>query len=124
MGDAAPALLIVLITILFPPVGVGMVAGCGFDLFVNICLTILGCKSSLCPRHLVCASVHNNPPLHHDTDSIADFPGHIHAFYIEYVYFDRRDRARRGELTGESAPGVYSDRVQSGGQRQQGYGTL
>ena len=44
MSDAAPALLIVLITILFPPVGVAMVAGCGFDLFVNICLTILGCK--------------------------------------------------------------------------------
>ncbi|ETN36517.1 uncharacterized protein HMPREF1541_08795 [Cyphellophora europaea CBS 101466] len=95
MSDAAPALLIVLITILFPPVGVAMVAGCGFDLFVNICLTILGY-----------------------------FPGHIHAFYLEYVYFDRRDRARRGELTGQQAPGVYSDRVQSGGLRQQGYGTL
>merc|ERR1711939_942274 len=66
MSDAAPALLIVLITILFPPVGVAMVAGCGFDLFVNICLTILGY-----------------------------FPGHIHAFYLEYVYFDRRDRATR-----------------------------
>lgn len=55
---------------------------------------------------------------------LLDFPGHIHAFYIEYVYFDRRDRARRGELTGDHAPGVYSDRVQSGGLRQQGYGTI
>ncbi|KPI38007.1 Plasma membrane proteolipid 3 [Cyphellophora attinorum] len=95
MGDGAPALLIVLITILFPPVGVAMVSGCGADLFINIALTILGY-----------------------------FPGHIHAFYIEYVYFDRRERARNGELTGEPAPGVYSDRVQSGGLRQQGYGTL
>lgn len=49
MSDGAPALLIVLITILFPPVGVAMVAGCGFDLFVNICLTILGCKPPLTP---------------------------------------------------------------------------
>ncbi|KAK5552731.1 hypothetical protein LTR46_009146 [Exophiala xenobiotica] len=93
MSDAAPALLIVLITILLPPVGVFMVAGCGFDLFVNICLTLLGY-----------------------------IPGHIHAFYLEYVYFDRRDRARHGQLTGRPAPGVYSDRVQSGGG--QGYGTI
>ncbi|KIW57665.1 hypothetical protein PV05_02231 [Exophiala xenobiotica] len=93
MSDAAPALLIILITILLPPVGVFMVAGCGVDLFVNICLTLLGY-----------------------------IPGHIHAFYLEYVYFDRRDRARHGQLTGRPAPGVYSDRVQSGGV--QGYGTI
>jgi uncharacterized membrane protein YqaE (UPF0057 family) len=49
MGDGAPALLIVLITILFPPVGVAMVSGCGADLFINICLTILGCKSAVNP---------------------------------------------------------------------------
>lgn len=55
---------------------------------------------------------------------LLDFPGHIHAFYVEYVYFDRRERARRGELTGRDAPGVYSDRVQSGGFRRQGYGTM
>ncbi|KIV92623.1 hypothetical protein PV10_03897 [Exophiala mesophila] len=93
MSDAAPALLIVLITILLPPVGVFLVAGCGADLFVNICLTVLGY-----------------------------LPGHIHAFYIEYVYFDRREQARTGQLTGSDAPGVYSDRVQSGGH--QGYGTI
>ena len=92
-SDAAPALLIVLITILFPPIGVYLVAGCGADLVVNICLTILGY-----------------------------IPGHIHAFYIEYVYFDRRERAREGALTGAQAPGVYSQRVQDGGQR--GYGTV
>lgn len=92
MSDAAPALLIVLITILLPPVGVFMVAGCGTDILVNICLTLLGY-----------------------------IPGHIHAFYLEYVYFDRRERARQGQLTGESAPGVYSDRVQN---PQGGYGTV
>lgn len=93
MSDTLPALLIVLITILVPPVGTYLVAGCGADLFINICLTILGY-----------------------------IPGHIHAFYVEYVYFDRRERARRGELTGEHAAGVYSDRVQDGGR--QGYGTV
>ncbi|KEF54755.1 uncharacterized protein A1O9_09197 [Exophiala aquamarina CBS 119918] len=93
MSDAAPALLIVLITILLPPVGVFLVAGCGADLFINIALTVLGY-----------------------------IPGHIHAFYVEYVYFDRRERARTGQLTGQVAPGVYSDRVQAGGH--QGYGTM
>jgi hypothetical protein len=64
-----------------------MVAGCGPDLVINICLTILGY-----------------------------LPGHIHAFYIEYVYYDRREQARQGFLS-EPAPGVYSDHVQSGGAR-------
>ena len=41
-SDAAPAILIVLITILLPPVGVLMVAGCGADFLINICLTLLG----------------------------------------------------------------------------------
>jgi len=93
MSDAAPALIIVLITILLPPVGVLMVAGCGADFLINICLTLLGY-----------------------------IPGHIHAFYIEYVYFDRRARARGGALTGHRAPAVYSERVQNGGNT--GYGTM
>lgn len=49
-------------------------------------------------------------------------PGHIHAFYLEYVYFDRREKSRLGQLTADPAPGVYSDRVQSGGTH--GYGTI
>ncbi|HEX3642369.1 MAG TPA: YqaE/Pmp3 family membrane protein, partial [Ktedonobacteraceae bacterium] len=68
-------------------------AGCGADLCINICLTILGY-----------------------------FPGHIHAFYIEYIYFKRRDERRAG-IMGPPAPGVYSDRVQAGGVRG-GYGTI
>ncbi|KAI9846338.1 MAG: hypothetical protein M1837_004191 [Sclerophora amabilis] len=86
------AIFLVLITVLFPPVGVAIVAGCGADLFVNICLTILGY-----------------------------IPGHIHAFYIEYVYYHRREAAREGRMTADRAPGVYSDRVQRGGT---GYGTI
>lgn len=93
MSNPVPALLIVLITILLPPVGVFIVSGCSADLFINICLTILGY-----------------------------IPGHIHAFYVEYVYFDRREKSRLGLLTAEEAPGIYSDRVQRGGTT--GYGTI
>ncbi|KAI0140384.1 hypothetical protein LQW54_002302 [Pestalotiopsis sp. IQ-011] len=89
---AASALLVVLITILLPPVGVWAVAGCGADLFINICLTLLGY-----------------------------IPGHIHAFYLEYVYYDRREQAREGRFAAKRAAGVYSDRVQTGGH---GYGTM
>jgi len=62
------------------------------DLLINICLTLLGY-----------------------------LPGHIHAFYIEYVYYDRRERAREGLVAQHHAPGIYSDRVQGGGA---GYGTI
>lgn len=33
---------VVMLTVLVPPVGVYIVAGCGADLFINICLTLLG----------------------------------------------------------------------------------
>lgn len=122
-NDALPALLIVIITIFrtytaldpfplpafsfpfqfsltyqpipVPPAGVFLVAGCGADLLINICLTILGY-----------------------------LPGHIHAFYLEYVYFDRRNRGVQlgtGQR-GDRAPGVYSENVQSGGRTE--YGTV
>ncbi|KAI4097432.1 MAG: hypothetical protein LQ339_006750 [Xanthoria mediterranea] len=87
------AVLIIVITIFLPPVGVWMIAGCGADLFVNICLTILGY-----------------------------FPGHIHAFYLEYVYFERRSQGQMGNLAAKRAPGVYSDNVNSGGRTT--YGTM
>ncbi|KFH47628.1 hypothetical protein ACRE_015480 [Hapsidospora chrysogenum ATCC 11550] len=61
-----------------------------FHFFINICLTILGY-----------------------------FPGHIHAFYILFVYYDRREQAKEGRYATRRAPGVYSDSVQSGG-----YGTM
>ncbi|KAK3944980.1 plasma membrane proteolipid 3 [Diplogelasinospora grovesii] len=90
---AASAILLVLITILLPPLGVYAVAGCGADLFINICLTILGY-----------------------------FPGHIHAFYLEYVYYDRREMNKAGRFSASRAPGIYSERVQNGGTM--GYGTI
>ncbi|GAP84202.1 putative plasma membrane proteolipid 3 [Rosellinia necatrix] len=90
--SALSAVLVVLITILFPPAGVAIISGCSVDLFINIALTILGY-----------------------------IPGHIHAFYVEYVYYDRREQAKEGRLVSRRAPGVYSDRVQTGGQN---YGTV
>jgi Proteolipid membrane potential modulator len=42
-----------------------MISGCGADLIINLFLTLLGF-----------------------------FPGHIHAFYLEYVYFDRREKGK------------------------------
>ncbi|RFU73540.1 plasma membrane proteolipid 3 [Trichoderma arundinaceum] len=95
MGVCA-AVCLVIVTIFFPPLGVWAVAGCGIDLFINICLTILGY-----------------------------FPGHIHAFYLEYVYYDRKQQAREGHYPPRRAPGIYSDKVQTGGQGyRQGYGTM
>ncbi|PQE08294.1 family UPF0057 protein [Rutstroemia sp. NJR-2017a BVV2] len=89
MGSVS-AILVILITILVPPIGVFMVSGCGADLLINICLTLLGY-----------------------------IPGHIHAFYIEYVYYSRHEAAREGRFQAARAPGIYSDRVQGGG-----YGTI
>ncbi|KAI9707772.1 MAG: hypothetical protein M1836_000734 [Candelina mexicana] len=88
-------ILLVIITIFFPPVGVFLISGCGADLLINICLTILGY-----------------------------FPGHIHAFYLEYVYYQRREDAREGRIAARRAPGVYSENVQTGGGAQVGYGTM
>ncbi|KAG6367569.1 hypothetical protein INS49_001762 [Diaporthe citri] len=94
MASAVSIVLLILITLFFPPVGVVIVAGCGADVLINICLTLLGY-----------------------------IPGHIHAFYILYVYYSRADRP-----TGERAPGIYSERVQNGGHGHGhpagGYGTI
>lgn len=77
--------LLIILTIFVPPIGVFLVAGCGVDLLINILLTCLGY-----------------------------FPGHIHAFYVEYMYFKKRDEARSGMYT-SPAPGIYSAKVQNGG---------
>ncbi|GKZ80622.1 hypothetical protein AnigIFM56816_004848 [Aspergillus niger] len=48
-------------------------------------------------------------------------PGHVHAFYLEYVYY-----ANRNAGTGDAprrAPGVYSERIQRGGHHTT-YGTI
>ena len=72
--------------ILVPPVGVFMVTGCGADLLINICLTLLGY-----------------------------IPGHVHGFYVEYQYYKRRDIIRSGGTITKHAAGIYSKKVQSGG---------
>ncbi|MCJ1285431.1 hypothetical protein MMC26_004771 [Xylographa opegraphella] len=92
-SNPVSAILIIIITIFLPPVGVFMIAGCGADLLINILLTCLGY-----------------------------FPGHIHAFYLEYVYFERRDQARLGQINQSHAPGIYSQNVQRGNVA--GYGTV
>ncbi|KAK5014931.1 hypothetical protein BJ546DRAFT_1061067 [Cryomyces antarcticus] len=87
-----PGIVLVIITIIFPPLGVYLVSDCGADLLINVVLTCLGF-----------------------------LPGHIHAFYVEYVYYDRREKARQGRYESARAPGVYSDKAQTGGM---GYGTV
>ncbi|QDS68600.1 hypothetical protein FKW77_000883 [Venturia effusa] len=81
-------IILIIITLFLPPIGVFLVAGCGADLLINICLTILGF-----------------------------FPGHIHAFYVEYVYYKRKEEMRAGIVDTRPAPGVFSDRVNNGGRR-------
>ncbi|KAF3765056.1 hypothetical protein M406DRAFT_322859 [Cryphonectria parasitica EP155] len=84
MANVCSLILLILITLLFPPVGVVIVAGCGADVLINIGLTLLGY-----------------------------IPGHIHAFYIIYVYYSRQEAARAYDR----APGIYSERVQTGGHK-------
>ncbi|KAK9362874.1 hypothetical protein V1504DRAFT_297653 [Lipomyces starkeyi] len=81
--------LLMFITIIFPPFGVFIISGCSVDLLINIALTSLGY-----------------------------FPGVIHAFYLEYVYMQRRDYGIIEQF--ESAPGVYSDAINTGGRRAYG----
>ena len=47
------------------------------------------------------------------------FPGHIHAFYVEYIYYKRRDEIRAGTYDGSHASGIYSQKVQHGGMTVQ-----
>jgi uncharacterized membrane protein YqaE (UPF0057 family) len=95
-------------------VGVYAVAGCGADLLINILLTILGYVFTALFATNSCAVLKLTARNRY-------IPGHIHAFYVEYVYYERKEQAREGRFTAARAPGVYSERVQSGGQ---GYGTI
>lgn len=44
-------------------------------------------------------------------------PGHIHAYYILFTYYTHRRDALRGMPYPPPAPGIFSERVQSGGYR-------
>ncbi|KAH8550807.1 hypothetical protein BGW37DRAFT_520944 [Umbelopsis sp. PMI_123] len=57
-------ILEILIALLFPPAAVAMITGCGPDLCINVCLTILGY-----------------------------LPGHIHAFWIIWRKYEAEERA-------------------------------
>lgn len=90
-----------------------IVAGCGADLLINICLTILGYlpghSKSHCPTKkkgglLTCGLLFV-----------------VHAFYLLYVYYNRKEQIEQGYRDDRPAPGVYSQNIQSGGQ---GYGTM
>ncbi|KAL3478384.1 hypothetical protein BJX99DRAFT_256501 [Aspergillus californicus] len=87
MAGTAAMLCTIITTVIFPPLGVFLISGCSVDFLINILLTILGY-----------------------------FPGHIHAFYLEYVYYKNREA-----VIMEPAPGVYSDHIQRGGRD---YGTI
>lgn len=54
-------------------------AGCGADLLINICLTLLGY-----------------------------FPGHIHAFYLLYVQHNHRETGDMTKASGVFSPRVYA----------------
>ncbi|KAK4213358.1 hypothetical protein QBC37DRAFT_286210 [Rhypophila decipiens] len=84
----ASTIFVILVTIIFPPLGVACIAGFGPDCLVNFVLYLFG-----------------------------GIPAYIHAAYIEYVYFSRRDRSRWGILEDNWMPGIFSERVQSGGIR-------
>jgi uncharacterized membrane protein YqaE (UPF0057 family) len=142
MGTLKTVLLI-LITIFVPPIGVFLVAGCGMDLLINILLTCLGYvpsqpyasfSSSLSLSLLLSPSLSFSlllsPSLSTYTLIASDvtlacnsltlrsyIPGHIHAFYLEYVFYKKRDEARAG-IVSQRAAGVYSERVQRGGKRR------
>ena len=49
----------------------------------------------------------------------ADHCAHSHAFYVEYIYYHRKEQIEQGYHESRPAPGVYSDNVQTGGT---GYG--
>jgi uncharacterized membrane protein YqaE (UPF0057 family) len=77
---------ITVINIFFPPLGVALLCGLDYDLFINSML-------------FLCAII----------------PGHIHAFYISFTYFSRKRKVRKGKYPGDRRPMIYCERVQNGG---------
>ncbi|CAL3966950.1 hypothetical protein PZA11_003401 [Diplocarpon coronariae] len=78
--------ILVILTVILPPLGVLMIAGCGPDLLINIIFTLLGY-----------------------------FPGHVHAIYLIAEYYHRRGLRRKGVFLTNDAPMIFSHKVQSGG---------
>jgi uncharacterized membrane protein YqaE (UPF0057 family) len=82
-------------------------AGCGADLLINVLLTIW--------LYVLSASRSLTNELVQLTNQTSWVPGVIHAFYLLFVYYDRRDKYKIGAPPLTRAPFVYSDKVQSGG---------
>ncbi|KAI9638559.1 uncharacterized protein MKK02DRAFT_42958 [Dioszegia hungarica] len=60
-------IILILVAIIFPPAAAGIITGCSCDLFINICLTVLGYLPFV-PSFL----------------SELPMGGHIHAFWLIY----------------------------------------
>ena len=75
--------------IFFPPLAVYLLCGVGEDLLVNLCFFLL-----------------------------AVLPSHIHAWYISWIYFNRKRRVRKGRYPGPPKPMIFSRRIQNGGASQ------
>ncbi|KAK9480113.1 hypothetical protein V1514DRAFT_318385 [Lipomyces japonicus] len=86
--DPMSSVIVLILTLLFPPIGVLLLSGCSIDFAINVGLTLLGY-----------------------------LPGLLHALYLEYIYYSRREDAAHGSLTVDRAPGIYSDVVQRGGYK-------
>ncbi|KAK7203777.1 hypothetical protein BZA70DRAFT_268706 [Myxozyma melibiosi] len=84
--DPISSILVIIASLFLPPLGVAFISGCSVDFLINIGLTMLGY-----------------------------FPGLLHALYLEYVYYSRREDASNGVVNYDRAPGVYSEIIQRGG---------
>ncbi|KAL2257415.1 hypothetical protein VTK26DRAFT_204 [Humicola hyalothermophila] len=86
-SDTVSTLILAVLCFIFPPLGVGLMAGCGPDLLMSILLTFF-----------------------------LWLPAILHAFYLLYVYYDRREKVKSGVLLTERAPFVFSEKIQTGGR--------
>ncbi|OAR02475.1 hypothetical protein LLEC1_07045 [Akanthomyces lecanii] len=77
MAFTASDICKILLAIILPPVGVLLERGCGADLCINICLTILAA--------LRCVSSQSRP-FTHAAPPPGYIPGIIHALYIILKY--------------------------------------
>ncbi|KAK9484235.1 hypothetical protein V1527DRAFT_470788 [Lipomyces starkeyi] len=84
--DPIGSFIVVIASLFIPPLGVFFISGCSVDFIINVGLTMLGY-----------------------------LPGLLHALYLEYIYYTRREDAANGITNIGRAPGVYSDVIQRGG---------
>ncbi|KAG8713601.1 hypothetical protein FRC09_018530 [Ceratobasidium sp. 395] len=82
-------IILILVTILFPPAAVAIMSGCSCDLLINIALFFLDDVSpSLCQT----AKRENLILLHR----LGYIPGHIHAFYLIWRRMEAEEKYGAG----------------------------